>query len=182
MKPSGMRSWRRCSGEYPTGFDCDCMPEEGLVERLVIYLCKYVSSPPISIRRIEGYDGQNVSYRYEDHRKGLVTETIAAVEFIGRMIQHLPPKGFRLVLRSEGLLRRVARDIPVLAPFLPAAPNFYFHAKSPSRQACQSQPGTSGPIFPTFPLRFCVISSFSRPTSALRITRSTGSVRQGGAA
>jgi len=95
--------------EYPTGFDCDCMPEEGPVERLVIYLCKYVSSPPISIRRIEGYDGQNVSYRYEDHRKGLVTETISAVEFIGRMIQHLPPKGFRMV-RYYGIYARPIRE------------------------------------------------------------------------
>jgi len=73
------------------------MPEEGPVERLVIYLCKYVSSPPISIRRIEGYDGQNVTYRYKDHRRGEVKETITAVEFIGRMIRHLPPKGFRMV-------------------------------------------------------------------------------------
>ena len=56
--------------KYPTGFDCDCMPESGPVERLVIYLCKYVNAPPISIRRIENYEGQNVTYRYEDHRKG----------------------------------------------------------------------------------------------------------------
>jgi len=93
---------------YPTGFDCDCMPEEGPVERLVIYLCKYVSSPPISIRRIEGYDGQNVTYRYKDHRRGEVKETITAVEFIGRMIQHLPPKGFRMV-RYYGIYARPVR-------------------------------------------------------------------------
>jgi hypothetical protein len=73
--------------KYPTGFDCDCMPESGPVERLVVYLCKYVSAPPISIRRIENYDGQNVTYRYEDHRKGKMHETIPASEFIGRMIR-----------------------------------------------------------------------------------------------
>jgi len=95
--------------QYPTGFDCDCMPEEGPVERLVIYLPKYVSSPPISIRRIEGYDGQNVTYRYEDHRKGEVHETVPATEFIGRMIQHLPPKGFRMV-RYYGIYARPVRE------------------------------------------------------------------------
>jgi hypothetical protein len=95
--------------EYPTGFDCESMPEEGPVERLVIYLCKYVSSPPISIRRIEGYDGQKVTYRYEDHRQGVVTKTIPAVEFIGRMIQHLPPKGFRMV-RYYGIYARPIRE------------------------------------------------------------------------
>ena len=94
---------------YPTGFDCDCMPESGQVERLVVYLCKYVSSPPISIRRIEGYDGQNVTYRYEDHLKGEVHETIPATEFIGRMIQHLPPKNFRMV-RYYGIYARPVRD------------------------------------------------------------------------
>lgn len=95
--------------QYPTGFDCDCMPEEGPVDRLVVYLCKYVSAPSISIRRIENYDGQNVTYRYEDHRKGLVHETLSATEFIGRMIQHLPPKGFRMV-RYYGIYARPVRD------------------------------------------------------------------------
>ena len=95
--------------QYPTGFDCDCMPEEGPVERLVVYLLKYVSSPPISIRRIEDYDGENVTYRYHDHRRGEVHETIPATEFIGRMIQHLPPKGFRMV-RYYGIYARPVRE------------------------------------------------------------------------
>ena len=96
--------------QYPTGFDCDCMPEEGPVERLVVYLLKYVSRPPISIRRIDGYDGENVTYRYEDHRKGEVHETIPATEFIGRMIQHLPPKGFRIWSKTAGLVYELTRD------------------------------------------------------------------------
>ena len=79
------------------------------VDRLVVYLLKYVSSPPISIRRIEGYDGENVTYRYEDHRKGEVHETLPATEFIGRMIQHLPPKGFRM-LRYYGIYARPVRE------------------------------------------------------------------------
>jgi len=94
---------------YPTGFDCDAMPEKGPVERLVVYLCKYVSSPPISIRRIEEYDGENVTYRYDDHRRGLVRETLPATEFIGRMIRHLPPKGFRMV-RYYGIYARPIRE------------------------------------------------------------------------
>ena len=105
--------WREKLGvmfdKYPTGFDCDCMPEKGPVERLVIYLFKYVSSPPISLRRIVSYDGQNVTYWYKDHRRGLVKETISAVEFIGRMIRHLPPKGFRMV-RYYGIYARPVRN------------------------------------------------------------------------
>jgi predicted DCC family thiol-disulfide oxidoreductase YuxK len=79
------------------------------VERLVIYLFKYVSSPPISLRRIVSYDGQKVTYWYKDHRRGLVKETLPAVEFIGRMVRHLPPKGFRMV-RYYGIYARPVRD------------------------------------------------------------------------
>jgi len=95
--------------EYASGFDCHAMPEKGPVERLVMYLCKYVSSPPISLRRIEGYDGQRVTFRYADHRRGLVRETLSAVAFIGRMIQHLPAKGFRMV-RYYGIYARTVRQ------------------------------------------------------------------------
>jgi len=95
--------------KYPTGFDCQAMPEKGAIERLVVYLCKYVSSPPISIRRIEKYDGTLVTYRYEDHRRGLVHETLPATDFIGRMIHCLPPKGFRMV-RYYGIYARPIRQ------------------------------------------------------------------------
>lgn len=105
--------WREKLGamfdKYRTGFDCDCMPEKGPVERLVMYLFKYVSSPPISLRRIERYDGQNVTYWYKDHRRGLVKETLSAAEFMGRMIRHLPPKGFRMV-RYYGIYARPVRN------------------------------------------------------------------------
>jgi transposase-like protein len=94
--------------QYPAGFDCHAMPEKAPVERLVIYLCKYVSSPPISIRRIEDYDGRQVTFRYEDHRRGRVRETLSAPAFIGRMIQHLPAKNFRMV-RYYGIYARPVR-------------------------------------------------------------------------
>lgn len=111
---------------YPTGFDCHAMPEKGPVERLVVYLCKYVSSPPISLRRIEAYDGATVTYRYDDHRRGVVRESLSATAFIGRMICHLPPPGFRMV-RYYGLYARPVRRrlhalaAPALARLVAAA-------------------------------------------------------------
>ena len=106
------RYWNATLGsmfkKYPSGFDCDCMPERGAVERLIVYLCKYVSSPPISLRRIVNYDGEYVSYRYEDHRRGQVCEKVSAVQFIERMIRNLPPKGFRMV-RYYGIYARPVR-------------------------------------------------------------------------
>jgi len=93
---------------YPNGFAVDVdlkEKERGPVERLVVYLVKYVSSPPISIRRIESYDSRTVTFRYDDHRRGATRETLPVYEFLERMLQHLPPKGFRRV-RYWGLYAR----------------------------------------------------------------------------
>jgi hypothetical protein len=70
---------------------------------LAKYLAKYVASPPISARRMIKYDGDTVTYRYKDHKtKQQKVETIAIDTFIGRMIQHVLPKGFQRI-RYYGL-------------------------------------------------------------------------------
>ena len=72
-------------------------------EGLAYYLAKYVVSPPISLRRILAYDGQQVCYWYNDHKtKRRQEETIPALVFIGRMVQHILPKGFHRI-RYYGL-------------------------------------------------------------------------------
>jgi len=95
------RAWR----DYPKGFvaflqDGDVPPGgKGLAQ----YLAKYVVSPPISVRRIESYDGKVISYWYRDHKTGQIKhETLPALQFIGRMAQHILPKGFQRI-RYYGL-------------------------------------------------------------------------------
>jgi Putative transposase len=57
-------------------------------QSLATYLAKYVVSPPISLRRIERYDGQRVTYHYRSHKSEHVErETVAVYTFIGRMIR-----------------------------------------------------------------------------------------------
>ena len=74
-----------------------------LSQRYYQNLAKYVVSPPISVKRIENYDGKSVSYWYRDHKTEQVEhETIPALEFIGRMAQHILPKGFQRI-RYYGL-------------------------------------------------------------------------------
>jgi hypothetical protein len=34
------------------------------------YVAQYVVSPPISVRRIDRYDGERVTYHYRSHRTG----------------------------------------------------------------------------------------------------------------
>ncbi|WP_394699560.1 transposase [uncultured Desulfobacter sp.] len=67
------------------------------------YLAKYVASPPIAARRIVNYDGQTVGYWYKDHKtKSKKFEKVHVYTFIGRMVQHIMPKGFQRI-RYYGL-------------------------------------------------------------------------------
>lgn len=95
------RSWR----EYPKGFvayiEKGDVPQGG--SGLAYYLAKYVVSPPISVKRIIRYDGKVVRYWYKDHQTGKkVEEEVDAITFIGRMVQHILPKGFQRI-RYYGL-------------------------------------------------------------------------------
>jgi Putative transposase/Transposase zinc-binding domain len=78
---------------------------------LIKYLTKYLSSPPIGVSRIVGYDDESVKYYYQSHTtKSREYETISAQKFIGRMIQHILPKGFQRVrylgLQSTGGVKK----------------------------------------------------------------------------
>jgi len=64
-------------GQVPSGY-----------QSLARYVAKYVVSPPISVRRIDRYDGHRVTYHYRSHRTERVEhETVDVNTFIGRMVQ-----------------------------------------------------------------------------------------------
>src|SRR5438105_14642751 len=67
-------------------------------QSLARYVAKYVVSPPIAVRRIDRYDGERVTYHYRSHRTDrMECETVDVDTFIGRMIQHTMPKGFKRI-------------------------------------------------------------------------------------
>ena len=62
------------------------------------YVAKDVVSPPIAVRRIDRYDGHRVTYHYRSHRtERMEHETVGVETFIGRMVQHTMPKGFKRI-------------------------------------------------------------------------------------
>jgi predicted SnoaL-like aldol condensation-catalyzing enzyme len=74
-------------GQVPAGY-----------QSLARYVAKYVVSPPISVRRIDRYDGHRITYHYRSHRTERVErETVEVDTFIGRMVQHTMPKGFKRI-------------------------------------------------------------------------------------
>ena len=113
------RAWK----QYPKGFVA--FVEKGEVppggQGLARYLAKYVVSPPISVRRIEQYDGNIVRYWYRDHKTGKIEHlSLPVLRFIGRMIQHILPKGFQRI-RYYGLHGNVryAKIRETIAKILP---------------------------------------------------------------
>jgi hypothetical protein len=74
---------------------------------IIGYLIKYVASPPIALYRIAGYDGEYVQYWYREHPTDRqVYSKVSAFEFISLLIQHISPKGLKLI-RHYGLYARV---------------------------------------------------------------------------
>ena len=70
-----------------------------LYQSLARHSAKYVVSPPISLRRIDRYDGHRVTYHYRSHKSERVgTGNGGGVyTFIGRMVQHTFAKGFQRI-------------------------------------------------------------------------------------
>jgi hypothetical protein len=95
----------RCFRKYPDGLVTNV--QKGAVpaqaHSVARYVAKYVVSPPIAVRRIDGYDGERVTYHYRSHRTDRIEhETITVDRFIGRMVQHVMPKGFKRI-RYDGV-------------------------------------------------------------------------------
>src|SRR6516165_5789727 len=94
-----------CYTKYRQGFVTNVQKGDvpARYQSLARYLAKYVVSPPISLRRIDRYDGQRVTYHYRSHKSERVEwETVAVYTFIGRMIQHVFPKSFQRI-RYDGV-------------------------------------------------------------------------------
>ena len=101
---------------YPQGFVAylqgDVRPR---MTQLARYLAKYVVSPPMALSRIIAYDRARgtVTYWYRDHQRGgqRTEETVRRELFIGRMVQHILPKGFQRIryygLQATRILKQV---------------------------------------------------------------------------
>lgn len=67
---------------------------------------KYIGRPVIALKRIDSYDGENVTFHYNRHEDNTyVKRTIPAIEFIKLLIQHIPEKHFKMI-RYYGLYAR----------------------------------------------------------------------------
>jgi hypothetical protein len=109
--------------KYPKGLVANI--EKGEVPKrireLAKYLAKYVVSPPISVRRMVSYDGKRVKYWYQDHKSGgRKMEEVDVFQFIGRMVQHILPKGMQRVryygLHAAAVYRKIYSKLRAILP------------------------------------------------------------------
>ena len=71
------------------------------------YFGRYLARPAIAEYRITNFDGCNVTYWYKDLKtNSKITITLDVITFMGRLVQQIPPKGFKMVRRYGIYARR----------------------------------------------------------------------------
>lgn len=64
----------------------------------VRYIGRYAKRPSISEAKISEYDGENITFEYKDKLlKENARICLKALEFIGRLVRHIPNKNFRMI-------------------------------------------------------------------------------------
>ena len=80
------------------------------------YIGRHLGHPPIATSHIISYDGQQVTYWYIDsNTKQRVTVSCSALDFISRLVPHIPPKGMQIVRYAGLYARNVKRKLADIA-------------------------------------------------------------------
>lgn len=100
-------SFRKVKNEIYTmhadGFYVRAKPNLCTPDITIKYISRYLGRPVIATSRIDHYDGENVTFHYTRHEDDkTVTETIPALDFIKKLIVHIPEKHFKM-LRYYGI-------------------------------------------------------------------------------
>ena len=84
--------------------------------RNIKYIGRYLKRPPISEANIIDYNGVTVTYRYRDHQKKTQrTFTLPVLDFIKRLIAHIPDLHFRMIRYYNWLSNRTrSRYLPLV--------------------------------------------------------------------
>ena len=96
----------KCYSEHQQGFYVYAKPRLCDPNTVIKYIGRYLGRPVIATSRIDKYDGEMVTFHYNRHEDGqYVEETIPAMEFIRRLIRHIPEKHFKMI-RYGGIYAR----------------------------------------------------------------------------
>jgi hypothetical protein len=86
--------------DYPKGFYVNAESKMDDAQKAAKYVGRYIARPSIAESRIQSYDGETVTFTYEDHETGEIkSEILPVLQFIGRLVMHIPMKGYQMVKR-----------------------------------------------------------------------------------
>ena len=89
--------------KHADGFYVRAKPNLCTPDITIKYISRYLGRPVIATSRIDTYNGENVTFHYTRHEdNNTVTETIPALNFIQKLIVHIPEKHFKM-LRYYGI-------------------------------------------------------------------------------
>ena len=104
--PSFKKVKSRCYREHEHGFYVYAKPNKCDPETVVKYIGRYLGRPVIATSRIDKYENGMVTFHYNRHEdEKLVIETIPVMDFIKRLIRHIPEKHFKMI-RYGGIYAR----------------------------------------------------------------------------
>ena len=81
-------------------------------QHVLQYLARYTHRVAISNHRLVALQDGQVTFRYKDYQRGhrLRTQTLDAVEFLRRLMLHVPPRGFHRIRHFGFLANRVRQE------------------------------------------------------------------------
>ena len=89
--------------KHEDGFYVRAKPNLCTPDITIKYISRYLGRPVIASSRIDNYDGDFVTFHYTRHEDNkTITERIPALDFIKRLIIHIPEKHFKM-LRYYGI-------------------------------------------------------------------------------
>lgn len=106
--PSFKKTKAACYRNHKNGFYVYAKPRKCNPNEVLKYIGRYLGRPVIATSRIDSYDKENdtVTFHYNRHEdEQYVVETIPAMDFIKRLIRHIPEKHFKMI-RYYGIYAR----------------------------------------------------------------------------
>ena len=110
------------------GFYIYAKPTLADKNKVAKYIGRYLGRPAIGLSRIDSYDKAHdtVTFHYNRHEdEVLVTETLPAIDFIKRLIQHIPEKDFKMI-RYYGVYGRHRESDKKLYRLIPSTKQPFF--------------------------------------------------------
>lgn len=115
---SAFYSWLQIS--YKQNWVVHLQKPSKKIKNTIDYIGKYLKRPPIGETKIKKYDGKNVTFEFLDHyTKSKSFMTLPVLDFIERLITHIPDCNFRTI-RYYGFLanKNSSKLLPVVYKLL----------------------------------------------------------------